>query len=124
MNNFFRRVFFLVSLILVFNSAFAQESATNQTNPFSLKWYQLNTKNFRVLYPKGFDTQAQRVANTLEHIRVPEAASMGVQPKKISVLLQNQSSISNGFVTLAPRRSEFFTMPAQDYNFTGNNDWL
>ena len=49
---------------------------------------------------------------------------MGVKPKRISVLLQNQSSISNGFVTLAPRRSEFFTMPAQDYNFTGNNDWL
>ncbi|MEK6783681.1 MAG: hypothetical protein AABY93_18415 [Bacteroidota bacterium] len=105
-------------------SAYGQESVTNHTNPPGLKWNQINTNNFRVLYPQGFDQQAQRMANTLEHIREPEAATMGVKPKKISVLLQNQSSISNGFVTLAPRRSEFFTMPSQDYNFTGNNDWL
>ncbi len=125
MNCFLRRAgFLLIVLCAAFFTVFGQENVTFQTNPTSLRWYQINTKNFRVLYPQGFDVQAQRVANTLEHIREPEAASMGVKPRKISVLLQNQSSISNGFVTLAPRRSEFFTMPAQDYNFTGNNDWL
>lgn len=76
------------------------------------------------MFPEGFDQQAQRMANTLEHIREPEAVTMGVKPKKISVLMQNQSSQSNGFVTLAPRRSEFYTMPTQEYNFTGNNEWL
>jgi hypothetical protein len=102
----------------------AQESVTQETNAPYIKWYQLNTTNFRILYPKGFDAQAQRVANTLETIREPEAKSMGVLPKKISVILQNQSSLSNGFVTLAPKRSEFYTMPSQNYNFAGNNDWL
>lgn len=124
MSSILRQSVLLFLSFFVFISAFGQESATNQTNPPSLKWYQINTANFRILYPLGFDQQAQRMANTLEHIREPEAASMGVKPKKISVLLQNQSSISNGFVTLAPRRSEFFTMPAQDYNFAGTNDWL
>ena len=102
----------------------AQESRTQQTNPPSLKWNQINTPNFRVLYPKGFEGQAQRMANTLEQIREPEAASIGVKPKRISIILQNQSSSSNGFVALAPRRSEFYAMPTQDYNFVGNNDWL
>lgn len=95
-----------------------------ENNPPSVKWYRVNTPHFKVLYPKGFEEQAQRVANTLEHIREPEAKSLGVRPKKISIILQNQSAESNGFVSLIPKRSEFYTMPPQDYNFGGTNDWL
>ena len=89
-----------------------------------MRWFQINTNHFRILYPAGFEKEAQRVANTFEHIRDPEAASLGVTPKKISIVLHSQSATSNGFVTLAPRRSEFFAMPPQNYNFIGNNDWL
>ena len=100
-----------------------QSTAVLENNPH-LKWRQLKTENFRVLYPVGFEVQAQRMANTLEHIRTPEAKTMGPEPGKISIILQNQSSISNGFVSITPRRSEFFGMPSQNYNFLGNNDWL
>ncbi len=95
-----------------------------ENNPPSVRFYRINTPHFKVLYPKGFEEQAQRVANTLEHIHEPEALTMRARPRKIPVILQNQSSISNGFVTLLPRRSEFYTMPPQDYNFLGTNDWL
>ena len=95
-----------------------------ENNPPSLKWYQVNTPNFNILFPKGFEQQAQRVANTLETIHAPEAKTLGSKPKRISVILQNQSSESNAFVTITPRRSEFYVMPSQDYNFVGNNDWL
>jgi hypothetical protein len=95
-----------------------------ENNPTSLKWQQVNTQNFRVLFPKGFDQQAQRVANTLEHIHKAESRTLGTNPRKISVILQNQSSLSNGFVTILPRRSEFYTMSPQDYNVLGTNDWL
>jgi hypothetical protein len=108
-------------LVFFYCSAKAQETIVNDNNPPSLKWYQLNTKHFRVLYPTGFDTQAQRMANTLEHIHEPESRTMGASPRKISVILQNQSSISNGFVSITPRRSEFYGMPSQNYNFQGNN---
>lgn len=93
-------------------------------NPPSLKWYQLNTPNFKILYPKGFDFQAQRMGNTLENIHDAESKSLGSKPRRVSIILQNQSSISNGFVSMLPRRSEFYTMPSQDYNFAGTNDWL
>jgi Tol biopolymer transport system component len=95
-----------------------------ETNPTNIKWQQVRTENFRVLFPKGFDLQAQRVANTLEHIRSPEARTLGKEPRRISVVLQNQTTVSNGFVSMLPRRSEFSTMPPQDYNFIGTNDWL
>lgn len=93
-------------------------------NPASIRWRQVNTAHFRVLYPVGYDEQAQRVANTLEHIHEPEARTLGSSPRKISIVLQNQSSVSNAFVSLLPRHSEFYTMPPQDYNFLGTNDWL
>jgi hypothetical protein len=113
-------------LFIVLFSGFlcAEAQTVLENNPPSVKWYQVNTPHFQVLYPEGFSDQAQRVANSLEHIRVPEAKSLGTLPRRISVILQNQSAVSNGFVSILPRRSEFYTMPSQDYNFTGTNDWL
>lgn len=114
----------LFNFLVLISFASAQEVSIQQTNATSLRWYQVKTPSFRVLYPKGFEREAMRVANNLEFIHDPEATTMGVRPKPISVILQNQSSISNAFVTLAPRRSEFYTMPPQNYNFAGTNDWL
>src|SRR3546814_3219896 len=37
------------------------------------------------------------------------------------ILLQNQTVISNGFVTLAPRRAEFYMTPPQN---NGPGDWV
>ncbi|MBS1680529.1 MAG: hypothetical protein JST48_02350 [Bacteroidetes bacterium] len=102
----------------------AQETSVFATNPASLKWYQINSPHFRVLYPKGFEEQAQRMANTLETIREPEARSMNGLWKRVTLVLQNQTTVSNGFVSMMPKRSEFYTMPSQNYNFVGNNDWL
>lgn len=116
-----RKIFLLLLLLPSF--LFAQE-IINENNPPSLKWFQVNTPHFRVLFPQGFDVQAQRMANTLEHIHGPESKTMGASPRKISVILQNQSAVSNGFVSITPRRSEFYAMPSQNYNFLGNNDWL
>ncbi|MFN8336896.1 MAG: hypothetical protein U0U09_17325 [Cyclobacteriaceae bacterium] len=115
--------FSILILCLVMGSrAYGQEVLEN--NPPSVKFYKINTPHFKVLYPKDFEQEAQRVAATLEHAYQPESNTLQARPRKISVVLQNQSSISNGFVTLTPRRSEFYTMPSQDYNFLGTNDWL
>src|SRR6218665_1056093 len=114
----------LTGVVVTCLSIGAAAQTVLENNPTFLKWNQVNTPHFRVLFPKGFELQAQRVANTLAHIHEPEARSMGKTPRKISVILQNQTSQSNGFVSYLPRRSEFYTMPVQDYNFLGTNDWL
>ncbi|MFN7494146.1 MAG: hypothetical protein ACK5RG_14605, partial [Cyclobacteriaceae bacterium] len=118
------KIFLLLAACFFVVQSRAQEAIVNENNAPSLKWYQLNTTHFRILYPLGYEQQAQRMANTLEYIHEPEAKTMGASPRKISIILQNQNSISNGFVSITPRRSEFFGMPSQNYNFTGNNDWL
>lgn len=111
---------FLLTLVTVLLKA----QTVMENNPPSIKWFKINSPHFNILFPKGFEEQAQRMANTLEHIRETEAKSLGSTPRKISVVLQNQSSLSNGFVSILPRRSEFYTMPPQNYNFIGTNDWL
>ncbi len=110
--------------LFLLTSVAASGQVVLENNPTSLKWNQVNTRHFRVLYPRGFEAQGQRMANTLEHIHAAEARSLGTFPRKVTLVLQNQSAISNGFVTITPRRSEFYTMPPQDYNFLGTNDWL
>ena len=118
------RYLWILALVLIFNtSGKSQQTSVLENNP-ALTWYQINTPNFKIIFPKGFEEQANRMANTMEHIRTPEANTMGTLPKKISIVLQNQSSVSNAFVTITPRRSEFYTMPSQNYNFIGNNDWM
>lgn len=115
---------FSILILCLFSCTRLYGQEVLENNPPSVKFYKINTPHFKVLYPKGFEEQAQRMANTLEHIHAPEARSLGVRPKKISIILQNQTTVSNGFVTLLPRRSEFYTMPPQDYNSLGTNDWL
>ncbi len=105
-------------------SAALAQSSVLDNNPPSVRWHQVNTPNFKVIYQQGVEDQAQRVANTLEHIRKAESRSLGKAPRKISIILQSQSSISNAFVSITPRRSEFYMMPTQDYNFLGTNEWL
>lgn len=93
-------------------------------NPTDLKWRQINTPNFKIIFPAGYEKNAQRVANLMETIDEPVSRTLESRPRKLSLILQNQNSIPNGFVALGPRRSEFFTTPPQDYNFLGTNDWF
>jgi len=111
-------------LLILFTPIISQAQQILESIPPSIKWHQINTSNFKVLYQEDYFQQAQYTANLLEQLYKPTAQTLNEEPKKISILLQNRSSISNGFVALAPRRSEFFTMPPQDYNFLGTNQWL
>lgn len=118
------RILYFLSVIVFFLASQSNAQTVLENNPPSLKWFQVATPNFRVLYPEGFDHEAQRIANSLERVREPGAKTLGSTPRRMTFILQNQSSISNGFVSILPRRSEFYAMPTQDYNFTGTNDWL
>lgn len=90
-------------------------------NRFSLKWKQINTEYFQVIFIEDNEKEAQRVANILKGIYEKVNASMASTLKKTSIILQNQTVTSNGFATLAPRRSEFYQMPEQN---NANLDWL
>lgn len=113
-----------VLVILFFTSSLVFAQPVLETNPTSTKWYQVSTPHFNILFQKGFHDQAQRIVRKFEQVYLPESETLGSRPSRISVLIQNQSSISNGFVSYIPRRSELYAMPSQNYNFTGTNEWF
>jgi hypothetical protein len=88
------------------------------------QWHRLRTPHVDIIFKGNISREAQRVANTLEHLYEPVSQSLGVQPDKIALVLRNQAAFPNGFITLGPRRAEFHTFPPQNYNFIGTNDWL
>ncbi|GAB3901749.1 hypothetical protein GCM10028803_26990 [Larkinella knui] len=116
--------YWLPVFLFVTGSAAAQTLPILDQNPTRLPWYQLQTPHFRVLYPAGFDQTAQQTARRLEQVYEPVSATLKKQPRKLSVILQNQTMISNGFVTMLPRHSEFFAVPPQDPFLAGTNQWL
>jgi hypothetical protein len=111
-------LFFL--LLAISTHSFAQFYQSGQ-DPASVKWKQINTSNFQVIFPSEFEKEANRLANTLEYLYDHVSQTLKHKPRKISVLLHSQSAYSNGMVTWAPKRMELYTTPAQD-NYA--QDWL
>ncbi len=87
------------------------------------KWLQIDTDTVRVIYPEGVEDQAQRVANTIHYLSKNSYRSVGKKVKKLDIVLQNQTVVSNGYVGLAPFRSEFYLTQPQNSRSIGSN-WL
>ena len=83
----------------------------------------MRTPHFRVLYAGGIDSASQRTAARLEQLHTADVATLGVNPRSITVVMQNQTTVPNGFVTFLPRHAEFFTTPQQGFGL-GTVDWL
>ena len=103
----------LVFLILVFSLALKAQYFQTGQDPAKLKWRQINTENFQLIYPDYYEDQAQQLAQKLEMVYNYASYSLDHQPKKISVILHTQTVNSNGLVAYAPKRSEFYTTPNQ-----------
>jgi hypothetical protein len=116
----------IISLLCITISIITSQSCFSQIfdasqNPPSVKFKQINTPQFQIIYPTLFEKEAQRMANVLNTIIPDVAKSLGHMPKLISVILQTQGVISNAFVQMAPRRTEFYTIPGQEFDA---QDWL
>jgi hypothetical protein len=123
-NDVLKRCLLLLLLgVSLFTPEFSPAQNLLNTNPPSFKWRKIRTENFNILFNEKNREEAVDVANTLERFHGPVGDGLGIRPKKISVVLQNQTVVSNGFVTSVPFHSEFGLFPPQDYNFQGLLKW-
>jgi len=113
--NLFKRYFllFLATLLCSIKAGNAQFYSTGQ-DPSAVRWMQIKSPNFQVIYQKGFDDQALITANILESYYQKAGESLAHSPKKISVVIHNQTIVSNGYVAWAPKRMELYATPPQD----------
>lgn len=105
----------LLLLTLSLNGARAQLYNLG-TDPGNVKWEQISTDNYRVIFPEGMDSLARQYAIRLEKYLVPVSTTIGYRPNqsyrnRMPVILHPFASSSNGVVTWAPRRMELLTVP-------------
>ncbi len=106
--------------LFTFNVAAAQRFGGS---PSSIKWKQINTDTVRVIFPKGLDSIAQRIASVTHGLQKDYSNTIGSKIRKVSIVLQKDATLSNAYVGLGPYRSEFYLMPPQDAFELGAQNW-
>ena len=109
--SFLNIIIFLI-LFIPFNNIVAQYYIVGQ-DPSSIKWLQLNSPDFKIIFPSNYENQAKRYANLLQISHTSISLPYLHQNKKFQVVLHNQSVISNAYVSPTPMHADFFNMPDQ-----------
>lgn len=86
------------------------------------KWAQINTDTVRVIFPRNLHNAANRAATIAHYLQIDSA--FRYQYKKINIVLQNQTTVSNAYVQLAPYRSELFLNAPQNTFELGAIGWV
>ncbi len=92
-------------------------------NPPSLKWLQINNDTARVIFPSGLEKQAQQVFSIVQALSKSTLPTIGNRQHKINIIFQNQTTVPNGYVQLAPFRSEFQLTADQNSFELGSLPW-
>ena len=83
----------------------------------------IESDTVRVIFEKGQEAQATRVANIVHKMAQEYPLRGGADLRKISIILQNETDIPNGYVGLAPWRSEFYMSPPAGNFELGSLPW-
>lgn len=92
-------------------------------NPPSLKWQQVKNDAVRVIFPRGMDTSAYRIAAIEEQLSKSTLPTIGPRQQRIDIVLHPYTIESNGYVALGPFRSEFYLTPSQNSFELGSLRW-
>ncbi len=115
-----RKKFLIFVLSFITIAAHAQQFGGH---PSSINWNQVNTEEARIIFPKPLDSSAKRIAGIISYLNKSTQNRLGNKQRKINLVLQNQTTISNGYVGLGPFRSEFFLTPLQNSFELGSLPW-
>ncbi|MEE3391051.1 MAG: hypothetical protein VZR28_07730, partial [Candidatus Cryptobacteroides sp.] len=104
----------LLAMLFCMNASAQFTSYGN--DPFSVKWRQVSTQNFKLIYPAGMDSLAFSYGRALEAYRPWNALSSGFligenYASKMPVVLHGFSTINNGAVVWSPKRMMLFPVP-------------
>ena len=112
----------LIFLLIVgfWFSAAAQYFSTG-SDPGSIKWRQIVTPNFQIIFPEEYENQAEKLTGIFDKVYEYGYKSLETPPRKISVILHTQTVYSNGMVAWSPKRMELYSTP---YQRIYAQDWL
>lgn len=113
----------IIFLLLFVSAAHAQIIEPLGQSPPGIRWQQIQTPHFRIIFPAAITSDAERIANAMDNAYHDVAASLKSYPRKIPIVMQNQTTDNNAFVSSEGRRAEFYSTPPQNPNNMGMNNW-
>jgi len=103
-------------LVLTFSFVLSSNHLNGQfytlgSEPSWVKWQVIETENYKIIFPRGIDSLAQRYAKLMESANAWVQRPLKIKANPIEVVLHPYNVMSNGLVVWAPKRVEFITRP-------------
>ena len=84
---FTKRFFLQLIWLLTFNPLLIfGQNTDNQQYPLGLHWKMIRSEHYDIIFPETLYDDAQRVANTMDHVYAPLYASLKKKPKRYEVI--------------------------------------
>ena len=112
----------LLFLILGISSGLVQAQQFSGFPP-STKWKQINTDTARIIFESATEEQAQRISAIIHKMAAQTPNALGNSLRKVNIVLHKNTTLANGYVALAPFRSEYYLIPASNIFELGNLPW-
>jgi len=100
-------------MLFTFQSLSAQYYATGQ-DPASIKWMQIKTGRFTVIYPESYGQGGISYARSLDEAYSRMLTIFPPRKFRLPVIIHSYTIQSNGYVAWAPRRMELYPTPEQN----------
>ena len=105
----------LLIFVIVFTSGQVSGQYYNSgQEPFKLKWQQIQSDNYHIVFHEGTDSLAFIFNKYLDYSLQKVSATLNHTPRKFPVVIHGNSVMSNGFVSWAPKRMEIITTSSLD----------
>jgi Periplasmic component of the Tol biopolymer transport system len=108
-----RQLFLYTILLFSFQFVSAQYYETGQ-DPASLKWKQIKTERFTVIFPENWGPGGMLYAKSLDEAYSKLTTLFPEKKFHIPVVIHSFSIQSNGYVAWAPKRMELYPTPEQN----------
>lgn len=114
------RILTALAVSFFFSRGYAQQFGAF---PPATKWQQINTDTARVIFTPKVSTQAQRISAIIHRMTKEDRTPLGNAVRKINIVLHPNTTIANGYVALAPFRSEYYLIPSSNIFAFGATPW-
>ena len=111
-----RRIFAILLAVALSALPVAAQFYNSGNESAVLRWRQITTQDYKVVYPEGLDSLARLYAAQLERVKIPVSVTAGYTPnqcyrKPLPVILHPWTAHANGMVAWTPSRMELYTTP-------------
>jgi hypothetical protein len=107
------RLIIYILFLFISSDIIAQYYDTGQ-DPASIKWLQIKTKRFNVIYPSTYGAEGIKFAKSLDDSYSKLSILYPERKVRLPVIIHNYTTFSNGYVAWAPKRMEIYPTPEQN----------